>query len=156
MQSSTKKSVVRIPEHLSFEEAATLPCAAVTAWNGLIENGQLRAGETVLVMGTGGVSIFALQLARLSGAEVIATTSSDEKMKRLQKMGAAHVINYKKTPDWEKSNQIHMRRGVDHVVEIGGAGTLAKSAVSVKVGGHISLIGVLADPKQNPISKFHY
>lgn len=145
----SEKSVVRIPEHLSFEEAATLPCAALTAWNGLIENGQLRAGETVLVMGTGGVSIFALQLARLSGAEVIATTSSDEKMKRLQKMGAAHVINYKKTPDWEKEViKYTCGRGVDHVVEIGGAGTLAKSAVSVKVGGHISLIGVLADPKQ--------
>ncbi len=144
-----EKSLVRIPEHLSFEEAATLPCAALTAWNGLIENGNLRAGETVLVMGTGGVSIFALQLALLSGAEVIATTSNDEKMKRLQKMGAAHVINYKKTPDWEKEVvKYTCGRGVDHVVEIGGAGTLAKSAISVKLGGHISLIGVLADPKQ--------
>jgi NADPH:quinone reductase-like Zn-dependent oxidoreductase len=100
-------------------------------------------------MGTGGVSVFALQLAIMSGAEVIATTSSDEKMKRLQKMGASHVINYKKTPDWEKEViKYTCGRGVDHVVEIGGAGTLAKSAVSVKVGGHISLIGVLADPKQ--------
>lgn len=144
-----ERSIVRIPEHLSFEEAATLPCAAVTAWNGLMENGRVRAGETVLVMGTGGVSIFAMQLALLSGAEVIATTSSEEKMERLKKMGAAHVINYKKTPDWEKEViKYTCGRGVDHVVEIGGAGTLAKSAVSVKLGGHISVIGVLADPKQ--------
>ncbi|MBA3857722.1 MAG: NAD(P)-dependent alcohol dehydrogenase [Cyanobacteria bacterium PR.3.49] len=144
-----EKSLVRIPEHLSYEEAATLPCAALTAWNGLVENGRLRAGETVLVMGTGGVSIFAMQLALLHGAEVIATTSSDEKMKRLKKMGAAHVINYKNTPDWEKEVvKYTCGRGVDHVVEIGGAGTLAKSAVSVKLGGHISLIGVLADAKQ--------
>ncbi|MCC6980870.1 MAG: NAD(P)-dependent alcohol dehydrogenase, partial [Candidatus Melainabacteria bacterium] len=144
-----ERSLVRIPEHLSYAEAATLPCAAVTAWNGLVENGGLRAGETVLVMGTGGVSIFALQIAHLFGAEVIATTSSDDKMKHLKKLGASHVINYKKTPDWEKEVvKYTCGRGVDHVVEIGGAGTLAKSAISVKLGGHISLIGVLADAGQ--------
>lgn len=147
----SERSLVRIPEHLSYEEAATLPCAALTAWNGLIENGGLRAGETVLVMGTGGVSVFALQLAIMSGAEVIATSSSDEKLERLKKMGASHTINYKTTPAWEKEVvKLTCGRGVDHVVEIGGAGTLAKSAVSVKLGGHISLIGVLAGPAQTP------
>jgi|AGTN01.2.fsa_nt_gi NADPH:quinone reductase and related Zn-dependent oxidoreductases len=143
-----EKSLVRIPDYLTFEEAATLPCAAVTAWNGLIEQGQLKAGESVLVMGTGGVSIFALQFAKMSGAEVIATSSSDEKLERLKKLGANHVINYKKNPDWEKEVvKITCGRGVDHVVEVGGAGTLDKSTTSVKFGGHISLIGVLANPE---------
>lgn len=142
-----ERSLVRVPDYLSFEEAATLPCAALTAWNSLLEEGKLKAGETVLVMGTGGVSIFAMQFALMSGAEVIATSSSDEKLKRLKQLGASHVINYKKNPDWEKEVVKFTRgRGVDHVVEVGGAGTLEKSAVSVKVGGHISLIGVLANP----------
>lgn len=142
-----EKALVKIPDHLSFEEAATLPCAALTAWNGLIETGQLKPGEVVLCMGTGGVSIFAMQFALMTGAEVIATSSSDEKLKRLKEMGATHVINYKKTPDWEKQVvKLTRGRGVDHVIEVGGAGTLEKSAISVKLGGHISLIGVLADP----------
>ncbi|MBX3075606.1 NAD(P)-dependent alcohol dehydrogenase [Candidatus Obscuribacterales bacterium] len=142
-----ERSLVKIPDYLSDEEAATLPCAALTAWNGLIEEGNLKAGETVLVMGSGGVSIFAMQFALMSGAEVIATSSSDEKLKRLKKMGAAHVINYKSNPDWDKEVVKFTRgRGVDHVIEVGGSGTLEKSAVSVKVGGHISLIGVLANP----------
>jgi NADPH:quinone reductase-like Zn-dependent oxidoreductase len=142
-----ERSLVRIPEYLSYEEAATLPCAALTAWNGLIEEGKLKAGEVVLVMGTGGVSIFAMQFALMSGAEVIATSSSDEKLKRLKQLGASHVINYKTTPDWEKEVvKVTRGRGVDHVIEVGGAGTLEKSAISVKLGGHISLIGVLANP----------
>lgn len=144
--SFNERSLVRIPDHLSYEEAATLPCAALTAWNGLVEQGKLMAGETVLVMGTGGVSIFALQLAQLSGAEVIATSSSDEKLEKLKKLGARHTINYKKVPNWEKEVvKATYGRGVDHVMEVGGAGTLEKSAVCVKLGGHISLIGVLAD-----------
>jgi len=142
-----EKALVRIPDHLSYEEASTLPCAALTAWNGLVENGQVKAGQTVLVMGTGGVSIFALQFALMSGAEVIATSSSDEKLERLKEMGAKHVVNYKKNPDWEKQVVKFTRGlGVDHVIEVGGAGTLEKSAISAKIGGHISLIGVLADP----------
>ncbi len=146
--SFSERSLVRIPDHLSYEEAATLPCAALTAWNGLVEQGRLMAGETVLVMGTGGVSIFALQLARLCGAEVIATSSSDEKLEKLKKLGARHAINYKKVPNWEKEVvKATYGKGVDHVIEVGGAGTLEKSAVCVKLGGHISLIGVLADPK---------
>lgn len=149
-------SLVKIPDYLSFEEAATLPCAALTAWNGLIEQGQLKAGEVVLCMGSGGVSIFAMQLALMSGAEVIATSSSDEKLKRLKDLGASHVINYKTTPDWEKEVVKFTRgRGVDHVVEVGGAGTLEKSAISVKLGGHISLIGVLAEPNPNSNHAVH-
>lgn len=151
-----ERSLVKIPDHLSFEEAATLPCAALTSWNGLVEQGGLKAGEKVLVMGTGGVSVFALQFALMCGAEVIATSSSDEKLARLKQMGATHVINYKTTPDWEKEVvKITCGRGVDHVVEIGGSGTLEKSAVSVKLGGHISLIGVLANPSQQGNHAIH-
>lgn len=137
--------LVRIPEHLSYEEAATLPCAAVTAWNGLITQGGLKPGDTVLVMGTGGVSIFALQFAKLAGARVIATSSSDEKLERVRQLGASDGINYKSVPDWDKKVlELTGRRGVDHVVEVGGVGTLAKSLRAVRMGGHISLIGVLS------------
>lgn len=134
--------VVPVPEHLSFEEAATLPCAAVTAWHALIE-GNLKAGDTVLVMGTGGVSIFALQFARLTGARVFVTSSSDEKLQRALSMGAAAGLNYKTNPDWDKWCRSQTGVGVDHVVEVGGAGTLEKSIRAVCTGGHIALIGVL-------------
>ncbi len=145
--------LVHIPEHLSYEEGATLPCAAVTAWNGLITSGGLKAGDTVLVMGTGGVSIFALQFARISGARVIATSSSDEKLGRVKQMGASDGINYKSLPDWEKRVwELTSKVGVDHVVEVGGAGTLAKSLRAVRMGGHISLIGVLSGAGEaNPL-----
>jgi NADPH:quinone reductase-like Zn-dependent oxidoreductase len=145
--------LVHIPEHLSYEEGATLPCAAVTAWNGLITSGGLKAGDTVLVMGTGGVSIFALQFARISGARVIATSSSDEKLGRVKQMGASDGINYKSVPDWEKRVwELTSKVGVDHVVEVGGAGTLAKSLRAVRIGGHISLIGVLSGAGEaNPL-----
>ncbi len=127
--------LVRVPEHLSFEEAATLPCAAVTAWNGL---SGVKPGDRVLVQGTGGVSLFALQFARMAGAEVVATSSSDEKLERVRAMGASKTINYKSTPDWEKP-----AAGVDYVIEVGGAGTLGKSMRAVRMGGTIALIGVL-------------
>jgi NADPH:quinone reductase-like Zn-dependent oxidoreductase len=145
--------LVAIPEHLSYEEGATLPCAAVTAWNGLITSGGLKPGDMVLVLGTGGVSIFALQFAEISGARVIATSSSDEKLKRVKELGASDVINYKSVPDWEKKVlEITARRGVDHVVEVGGAGTLPKSLRAVRMGGHISLIGVLTGAGEaNPL-----
>lgn len=145
--------LVQIPAHLSYEEGATLPCAAVTAWNGLITSGGLKAGDTVLVMGTGGVSIFALQFARISGARVIATSSSDEKLERVKRMGASDGINYKSVPDWEKRVwELTNKVGVDHVVEVGGAGTLAKSLRAVRMGGHISLIGVLSGAGEaNPL-----
>jgi len=135
--------LVHFPGHLSFEEAAALPCAAVTAWNALVTVGQLRAGDTVLVMGTGGVSIFALQFARMTGARVIATSSSDAKLARLRELGAAEVINYKTTPEWGKRAFELTAHGVDHVVEVGGAGTLANSFEAVRAGGRISLIGLL-------------
>ena len=145
--------LVHIPEHLSYEEAATLPCAAVTAWNGLITSGGLKLGDTVLVMGTGGVSIFALQFARNAGARVIATSSSDEKLERVKQLGASDGINYKSVPDWDKKVwELTKKVGVDHVVEVGGAGTLAKSLRAVRMGGHISLIGVLSGAGEaNPL-----
>jgi NADPH:quinone reductase-like Zn-dependent oxidoreductase len=147
------EGVVRVPEHLTDEEAATLPCAAVTAWHALIAFGHLAAGETVLVLGTGGVSIFALQFARMLGARVIATSSSDEKLARVRELGASDVINYKETPEWgRKVRELTGRRGVDHVVEVGGAGTLGQSLEAVRIGGRIGLIGVLTGGTVNPIS----
>src|SRR5207248_3936936 len=134
--------VVAVPEHLSNEEAATLPCAAVTAWHGLITEGQVTAGDSVLVQGTGGVSLFALQFARLVGARVVITSSSDDKLRRAREMGAAETINYKATPEWgERVRELTGGRGVDHVVEVGGAGTLGQSLKAVRMGGRISLIG---------------
>lgn len=135
---------VHIPDYMTYEEAASLPCAAVTSWNALVTEGNLRSGDTVLVMGTGGVSMFALQIALIHGARVIATSSSDAKLKRLKEIGASDVINYKTEPDWDK-RVLEMTGGLgaDHVIEIGGAGTLPKSINAVKTGGIISLIGIL-------------
>ena len=136
--------LVLLPDHLSYEEGATLPCAAVTAWHALVTKGGVTAGETVLVLGTGGVSLFALQFAKLHGARVIVTSSSDAKLERARELGASETINYKSTPDWEKRvYELSDRNGVDQVIEVGGAGTLAKSIRAVRVGGRISLIGVL-------------
>jgi NADPH:quinone reductase-like Zn-dependent oxidoreductase len=140
-----EEGFVRIPEYMSYEDAATLPCAAVTSWNALVVEGHVKPGDTVLIMGTGGVSIFALQFARMHGTRVIATSSSDAKLKRLKEMGASDVINYKTTPNWdERVLELTGGLGVDHVVEIGGAGTLPKSINAVKAGGVVSLIGILA------------
>ncbi len=141
----SEEGLVKIPEHLSYEEAATLPCAALTAYNALFVSGNLQAGETVLLQGTGGVSIFALQFAKLAGATIIITSSSNEKLKFAKELGADFLINYREIPNWdEKVLEITEKRGVDHVVEVGGAGTLQKSLRSVRMGGHISVIGVLA------------
>lgn len=135
----------RAPKGYTPAEAATLTCAGLTAWRALVTEGRLKAGDTVLIQGTGGVSIFALQFAKAHGATVIATSSSDEKLERLRGLGADHLINYKATPAWGKAAlQLTGGRGVDHVVEIGGAGTLPESIVAARIGGHISLIGVLA------------
>ena len=138
------EGVVPVPAHLSDEEAATLPCAAVTAWHALVVEGQVKAGDVVLVQGTGGVSLFALQFARLNGARVIATSSSDDKLKRVRELGASDGINYKTTPDWDKRARELTGEGVDHVVEVGGAGTLGRSLKAVRMGGRVSLIGVLS------------
>jgi NADPH:quinone reductase-like Zn-dependent oxidoreductase len=135
--------VVKFPDHLTYEEAATLPCAAVTAWNALAASGSVRSGEAVLTQGTGGVSLFALQFAKLLGARVIGTSSSDEKLARAAALGLNDGINYKTTPDWEKPVRQLTGIGVDHIVEVGGAGTLEKSMKAVRYGGTISLIGVL-------------
>jgi NADPH:quinone reductase-like Zn-dependent oxidoreductase len=138
--------LVSIPRYMTYEEAASLPCAAVTSWNALVTEGRLRSGDVVLVMGTGGVSIFALQFARMHGARVIATSSSDAKLKRLTEMGASDVINYKTTPEWDQRVlEITNGAGVDHVVEVGGMGTLEKSLRSARIGGRVSLIGILAE-----------
>ena len=132
------------PKGWSFEEAATLTCAGVTAWRALAVNGPVKSGQTVLIQGTGGVSIYALQLAKAAGARVIATSSSDAKLERLRAMGADHVINYKKNPEWGvEAARLSGKNGVDHVVEIGGPGTLPQSIAAIGFGGHIALIGVL-------------
>lgn len=148
-----ERGLVKIPAHLSLEEGATLPCAALTAWHAL-QSGGLTSGQSVLTLGTGGVSLFAVQFARASGAQVIATTGSDAKAERLRAMGVTDVINYKTDPDWDKKVREYTgKRGVDLVVEVGGAGTLGKSLKAVRLGGHISLIGVLtgATGEVNPL-----
>ncbi len=136
--------VVKLPEHLSLEEGATLPCAALTAWNALVEHGRLIAGQSVLLLGTGGVSVFGLQLARMMGLQAIITSSSDEKLVRAKKLGAHHGVNYKSTPEWDKAVIDATGGGVDHVVEVGGAGTLARSIGALRTGGKVTLIGGLS------------
>jgi NADPH:quinone reductase-like Zn-dependent oxidoreductase len=134
----------RMPKGWTFDEAATLPCAALTAWRGMYVETRTKPGDWVLVQGTGGVSIFALQFAKATGARVIATSSSEAKLEKLRALGADHVINYKENPDWGKTAfELTGGRGVDEVVEIGGPGTMAQSINACRPGGHISLIGVL-------------
>jgi NADPH:quinone reductase-like Zn-dependent oxidoreductase len=148
-----ESGLLPIPGHLTFEQAATLPCAAVTAWNALVETGGIQPGHTVLVQGTGGVSLFALQFARLAGARVIATSSRSEKLARVLDMGASDGINYKATPEWDRvTRDLTGGQGVDMIVEVGGAGTLPLSTRAVKLGGYIALIGVLSGGGEfNPI-----
>ena len=147
-----ESGLVHIPAHLSFEEAATLPCAGVTAWHALIAEGGLKPGDTVLTLGSGGVSLFALQFSRLAGARVISTSGSDEKLARLCGLGASHGINYKTTVDWDKRVRELTGAGVDHIVEVGGASTLPKSMKAVRMGGRISLIGNVAGGGEiNPV-----
>lgn len=141
----SEHGVVKLPDYLTFEEAACLPCAGVTVWNGLFEQGRLRPGQTVLLQGTGGVSILGLQLAKATGARVIITSSSDEKLTRARELGADETINYRTTPDWEEEVQrLTGSLGADHVVEVGGAGTLEKSLGATRASGHIAFVGVLA------------
>ena len=137
------EGVVPVPEYLSDEEAACLPCAAVTAWTALVTRGGLTAGDTVLVQGTGGVSVFALQIAVAAGARVIVTSSSDAKLERAMALGAWKGINYVDNPEWGVT-VAKETGGVDHVIEVGGAGTLAQSLKAVRTGGQISVIGVLS------------
>ena len=139
-----QQGVVKIPAHLSFEEAATLPCAAVTAWCCLTDQRQLLPGDTVLTLGSGGVSVFAIQIARMFGARVIATTSSDAKADKLRALGAHEIINYTTHPEWDQEvMRLTGRRGADFVVEVGGPGTLANSLKSAAIGGHVVQVGIL-------------
>jgi NADPH:quinone reductase-like Zn-dependent oxidoreductase len=128
----------------SAAEAATIPTAGVTAWRALAVNGKVKAGDDVLILGTGGVSIFAMQLAMAMGARVIATSSSDTKLERLRSLGVSHAINYRTVIEWgEAVRDVTNGRGVDHVIDVGGPGTLPQSITAARIGGHIALIGVL-------------
>jgi NADPH:quinone reductase-like Zn-dependent oxidoreductase len=141
----SEEGLVRIPSHMSFEQASTLPCAAVTAWNAAFVKGQLQPGHTIVTLGTGGVSLFAAQLGLMTGARVIATTGSDEKIERLRKLGVREVINYRTTPDWDmRVRELTGGRGADLVVEVGGPGSLEKSIAAIRYCGHISVVGTLA------------
>jgi NADPH:quinone reductase-like Zn-dependent oxidoreductase len=139
-----EEGAVAVPPHLSDAEAATLPCAGLTAWSALVTYGAARAGETLLVQGTGGVSLFALQLGKLLGLRVLATSSKDEKLERAQQLGADAGINYASTPDWDKAARtLTDGLGPHQIIEVGGAGTLERSLKAIRVGGTISLIGQL-------------
>ena len=141
----SEEGLVPVPSYLTSIEAATLPCAALTAWQALVVRGGLAAGESVLLLGTGGVSIFGLQFAKASGGKVIITSSSDVKLQRARELGADECINYKTTLDWGKeAARLSGTDGVDHVIEVGGAGTFSQSVRSCRFGGHIGLIGILA------------
>lgn len=147
----SEAGAVHIPAHMSFEEAATLPCAGLTAWNCLVEQASLKAGNTALFLGTGGVSIFGLQIAKMMGARAIITSSSDNKLERAKDLGADALINYRQTPDWEaKVLELTNGTGVDVTIETGGGGTLEKTIEATRIGGTISLIGVLTGGTINP------
>ena len=149
-----ENGVVAIPDYMTYEDAASLPCAAVTAWQSMVTLGNMKAGQTILILGTGGVSIFALQFAKAAGVRAIITSSSDEKLERAKDLGASEVINYRTTPQWgKKVLELTDGIGVDQVVEVGGAGTLAQSMEATRVGGMIGLIGILAgtDGEVNPV-----
>lgn len=151
-----ENGLVAIPTFLDYGQAATLPCAALTAWHALIKSGGIKPGDTVVTLGTGGVSIFALQFARMAGARVIATSSSDQKLARLKELGADETINYRESEDWDKAVlELTSGRGADHVVEVGGADTLPRSINATRFGGHIAMIGALTGAASfNPTSVF--
>lgn len=136
--------LVQIPDYLSFQEAATLPCAAVTAWHALFEEFPPNAGDSVVIQGTGGVSMFALQFAKAAGLRTVVLSSSDEKLERARRMGATHTVNYKKEPDWEKAVVSLFPGGADYVVEVGGANTITRSMKAVRMAGQVAVIGALS------------
>ncbi|HEY8529858.1 MAG TPA: NAD(P)-dependent alcohol dehydrogenase [Paenibacillaceae bacterium] len=140
--------LVNVPEHLTDAEAAALPCAGVTAWQAVVAEGRVKAGDVVVVQGTGGVALFALQFAKLHGAGVIVTSSSDERLERAMKLGADYGINYRKTPEWDEAVlEWTGGRGADHVVDLGGASTLNRSVAACRFGGRVSLVGILSGPE---------
>lgn len=141
----SQEGVSKVPDFLTDQQVATLPCAALTAWRALFEDARLEPGDTVLLQGTGGVSIFGLQFAKAAGYRTIITSSSDEKLERARALGADHLINYKEAPDWAKAaREITGGVGVDFIMEVGGAGTIQQSLRAVRIGGHIAVIGVVA------------
>jgi NADPH:quinone reductase-like Zn-dependent oxidoreductase len=144
-----ENAIAAVPEHMSFVEAATLPCAGLTAWVATMAVGGVAPGRTVLTQGSGGVSVFALQFSRLAGAEVIATSSSAEKLEKLRSLGAGNTINYVADPQWGQTVQLLQPGGVDLVVEIGGGGTMAQSLQAVRIGGAICVIGVTAGARHD-------
>ena len=151
------EGVVVLPDAIGDEDAATLPCAAVTAWQALVTEGRIKAGDSVLVQGTGGVSIFALQFAAMTGAHVVATSSSDAKLERAKALGAAATVNYRTHPDWAAEVlRLTGGRGVDHVVEVGGPGSFAQSLKAIRPGGQINVIGYVggAEGMINPLDIF--
>lgn len=144
-----ERGVSHFPAHLSYQEAATLPCAALTAWNALFHAANTKPGDTIVIQGTGGVSIFALQFAKLVGARVLGTSSSDEKLERAKTLGLAKALNYKENPEWSSwVKKQTSGEGADVIVEVGGAGTLKESMKAVRVGGTIAQIGVLTSSEE--------
>jgi NADPH:quinone reductase-like Zn-dependent oxidoreductase len=145
LQTFSEQGLSRVPEFLSDNEVATLPCAALTAWRGLFHDARLEPGDTVVLQGTGGVSIFGLQFAHAAGLRTLITSSSDEKLERAKDLGADHLVNYKTTPDWSKPvREATHGRGADFIMEVGGGGTIQESMRAIKIGGHIAIIGVVA------------
>jgi NADPH:quinone reductase-like Zn-dependent oxidoreductase len=142
------EGVTRFPQHLDYTEAATLPCAGLTAWRALMEEAGVRPGQTILIQGTGGVSVFSLQFAKMAGAKVIITSSSDEKLERAKALGADHTINYRNVPEWGKAAADWAGGGVDCVLEVGGKDTFNQSIEAARVGGSVIVIGVLTGFKQ--------
>lgn len=141
----SEQGVVKVPSYLSDEEAAALPCAALTAWSAVVTHGRLRPGDKVLVQGSGGVALFALAFAKLAGAQVTVISSSEEKIEQLKALGADYTINYRATPEWSKpAREITAGRGFDHIVELGGEKTLPQSLRCIRPGGTLSMIGVLS------------
>ncbi len=148
------ESVPKLPENLSYEQGATLPCAGVTAWNALVESADVTAGESVLLLGTGGVATFGLQFADMHGADPFVISSSDEKLDRAESLGAHWTLNYEDEPEWGEPVQERTGGGVDHVIEVGGAGTIQRSVEAARIGGSVQMIGVLTEPDEpfNPMS----
>ncbi len=141
----SQEGLSKVPDFLTDQQVATLPCAALTAWRGLFEDARLQPGDTVVLQGTGGVSIFGLQFAHAAGLRTVITSSSDEKLERARALGADHLVNYKSEPDWSKPvREATDGRGADFIMEVGGGGTIEQSMRAVKIGGHIAIIGVVA------------
>jgi NADPH:quinone reductase-like Zn-dependent oxidoreductase len=145
LQTFSQEGLSKVPDFLTDQQVATLPCAALTAWRGLFEDARLEPADTVVLQGTGGVSIFGLQFAHAAGYRTLITSSSDEKLERAKALGADHVVNYRTTPEWSKAiREATGGRGADYIMEVGGAGTIHESMRAIRIGGHIAIIGVVA------------